>query len=321
MPPPPPPLPPPVPANFVNQRPKMTENRTHLLNEIHHGARLKKTITNDRSAPLIGGKTGDKSSAVPKAATINESLGALFSTGIPRKPSDIKSQKSSSSISTSQPASENRTTMAKIKFVDEKDNLPFSVKSSNIAPSLADLKNRKELQTVSSAPSLPPPLPAKVLKQNSAAGQFDIQICRVPNYQNAQFQTLRPAKAPPVSLNSGGLRRSESSEELKKRTTNISSAIKRPGAPPPPPPSTKLNNPPPLPHVTHIQYQSQNTGYNHKPSLMTEAPRPPPRVSSCQESLEQRFHFVPISELPPPPRFIGFVKDYGITGKRHQQLT
>ena len=44
MPAPPPPPPPPVAANFLNQRPKMTENRATLLNEIHRGARLKKTV-------------------------------------------------------------------------------------------------------------------------------------------------------------------------------------------------------------------------------------------------------------------------------------
>uniref|UniRef100_A0A183C319 Uncharacterized protein n=1 Tax=Globodera pallida TaxID=36090 RepID=A0A183C319_GLOPA len=39
-------------------------------------------------------------------------------------------------------------------------------------------------------------------------------------------------------------------------------------------------------------------------------PLPPPRVSSYLESMEQRFHFVPITELPSPPKFIGFRKDY-----------
>nr|CAD2178582.1 unnamed protein product [Meloidogyne enterolobii] len=318
MPPPPPPPPPPVPANFANQVPKMTESRTHLLNEIHRGARLKKTVTNDRSAPVIAGKTEDnrpKINAVPKAATINESLGALFSTGVPRKPSDVKGQKSSGLIST--PVSDSRPVMAKIKFVNEKDDVP-SVKSSNNCPSLADLKSRNASQAVSSAPSLPPPLPAKVLKQNSAAEQLDLQVSRAPISQNAQFQTLRPAKAPLISANSG-LRRSF--EELNKRTTNMPSTIKRPGAPPPPPPPAKSSNPPPPPLVTNIQHQSQNTGYNNKPALVAEAPRPPPRISSCQESLEQRFHFVPISELPPPPRFIGFPKDYGIAGRKHQQMT
>lgn len=211
----------------------------------------------------------------------------MFSNGIPRKPSDVKSQKSSGLVST--PASDSRPVMAKIKFVNEKDEVP-SVKSSNNCPSLADLKSRyifnlfsgllciiclfrNASQAVSSAPSLPPPLPAKVLKQNSAAEQLDLQVSRAPISQNAQFQTLRPAKAPLISANSGLRRSFEVSlnhylfhhlQELNKRTTNMPSTIKRPGAPPPPPPSAKSNNPPPPLLVTNIQHQSQNTGYNNK---------------------------------------------------------
>lgn len=73
---------------------------------------------------------------------------------------------------------------------------------------------RNTLQAFSSTPSLPPPIPAKVSKQNSTTGQFDLQISRMPISQNAQFQTLRPAKAQPISERSNGLRRSESNEVL-----------------------------------------------------------------------------------------------------------
>jgi WAS/WASL-interacting protein len=299
----PPPPPPPIPTSCTVQKTKITENRATLLNEIHRGARLKKTVTNDRSAPLIGGKVEDnrpKAHVFPKAATINESLGALFSTGIPRKPSDVKSQKSSNSIST--PALDEGMTMAKGKFVDEKVDL----KSTIITPSLADLKTRNALQATSSTPSLPPPLPTKVLKQNSSIGQ-DFQNCKMPISQLTQFQTLRPAKAQPISERSNGLRRSESNEEIKCMT------IKRPGAPPPPPPTTKPSNVP-NPNIQKKQLQS-----NESDNKVTDTPRPPPRFSSYHESFEQRFHFVSISELPPPPRFVGFIKDYGIAGKK--QLT
>lgn len=37
-------------------------------------------------------------------------------------------------------------------------------------------------------------------------------------------------------------------------------------------------------------------------------PSPPARSTSCFESLEQRFHFLSIDELPPPPKFQGFRK-------------
>lgn len=70
------------------------------------------------------------------------------------------------------------------------------------------------MQTTSSAPSLPPPLPVKVLKQNSTIEEFDLKKSKMTgaHSQHAQFQTLRPLKAQPISDNSCGLRRSESNE-------------------------------------------------------------------------------------------------------------
>uniref|UniRef100_A0A183C320 WH2 domain-containing protein n=1 Tax=Globodera pallida TaxID=36090 RepID=A0A183C320_GLOPA len=81
-----------------------------LLNEIHKGTRLKKAVTNDRSAPTVEGQiVGDgpstgrvavpaamnQKAAAPKPGAMN--LGDLFRDGVPRKPSDLKNQKSSSS--------------------------------------------------------------------------------------------------------------------------------------------------------------------------------------------------------------------------------
>ena len=63
MPPPPPPGPPPPPAASSVRGPKPSNrkagggapDRNALLNSIHKGKALKKTVTNDRSAPLVGG--------------------------------------------------------------------------------------------------------------------------------------------------------------------------------------------------------------------------------------------------------------------------
>ena len=63
MPPPPPPGPPPPPAAPSGRGPKPSSknagggapNRNALLSSIQQGKALKKTVTNDRSAPLVGG--------------------------------------------------------------------------------------------------------------------------------------------------------------------------------------------------------------------------------------------------------------------------
>ena len=62
MPPPPPPPGPPPPPSAAPPPPKLggakgggnPKDRGALLNQIHKGAKLKKTVTNDKSAPILG---------------------------------------------------------------------------------------------------------------------------------------------------------------------------------------------------------------------------------------------------------------------------
>ena len=58
-PPPPPPGPPPPPAPSASKAPPVKSSgagRGALLSQIQGGAKLKKTVTNDRSAPVVGSK-------------------------------------------------------------------------------------------------------------------------------------------------------------------------------------------------------------------------------------------------------------------------
>ncbi|MFH4973387.1 hypothetical protein AB6A40_000096 [Gnathostoma spinigerum] len=107
QPPPPPPLPPPPPSLLSgpsgggNGLPPVSHDRAKLLNEIQKGKALRKTKTNDRSAPITGGHIQDE--AIGPNMPLNNSsntrnnigaiaaLGAgLFANGLPKKPSDNK---------------------------------------------------------------------------------------------------------------------------------------------------------------------------------------------------------------------------------------
>ncbi|RMX57508.1 hypothetical protein pdam_00005768 [Pocillopora damicornis] len=63
-PPPPPPGPPPPPAPRASGPPPKSsgkpQSRGALLSQIHQGAKLKKTVTNDRSAPTVSSLKGSK---------------------------------------------------------------------------------------------------------------------------------------------------------------------------------------------------------------------------------------------------------------------
>lgn len=90
--PPPPPVPPPPPGpppppSFSQSSKKESDNRNQLLADIRVGTRLKKTVTNDRSAPVIDGKSNKKGNGSSNGGNMNgapPTLAGLFSGGMPK---------------------------------------------------------------------------------------------------------------------------------------------------------------------------------------------------------------------------------------------
>lgn len=97
-PPPPPPPPAPAPPNFSAKSMAGDDGRSLLLDSIRKGTKLKKTVTNDKSAPVIGGNSTLSSNtnnvSTTRTSTNNRSsnevspstggLGGLFVNGIPK---------------------------------------------------------------------------------------------------------------------------------------------------------------------------------------------------------------------------------------------
>uniref|UniRef100_A0A914HS94 WH2 domain-containing protein n=1 Tax=Globodera rostochiensis TaxID=31243 RepID=A0A914HS94_GLORO len=305
----PPPPPPPPPTSLSNHSntvapQKTTGTRAMLLNEIHKGTRLKKTVTNDRSAPTVEGQiVGDgpstgrvaASAATNQKGCTNVASKITRNECVPPAPKDspvkrVPSTAVSGNLSTvvNHSASANET----------------AANRSTRATAIENLQ--KSLSTTST--SAPPPLPAKLPKQKSVVAQPS----KLPLSQQGQFQTLRPLKTQPNSNeNKAPLRRAGSNEEIQKRpTAPPPSIMRRPDAPPPPPPPPVMARPVQMaPAVRDIE-QLVTSDKSLARIDSSSPPLPPPRVSSYLESMEQRFHFVPITELPPPPKFIGFRKDY-----------
>ncbi|KAL3085181.1 hypothetical protein niasHS_010250 [Heterodera schachtii] len=348
MPAPPPPPPPPPPPSFSTNSQQLTTQkatgeRAMLLNEIHKGTRLKKAVTNDRSAPAVEGKivgeetkpcagrtatapsTVSQKSAAPKPGGAMN-LGDLFRDGVPRKPSDLKNQKSSSAgqivasntlgrnngqqkprsspVKKAPPvaiASENEKTVEN----NHSSTPPPHDATANKSTRAAAIANLQKSVSTTAVPAAPPPLPAKLPKQKTTIA---LQPSKLPLSQHNQFQTLRPTKTQPNSDEKRTpLRRTGSTEEIQKRPSAPPPPpiMRRPGAPPPPPPPLARPPPPKMAPAVKKVEQPMNNG-----NCSASPPLPPPRVSSYLESMEQRFHFVPLSELPPPPKFVGFRKDY-----------
>uniref|UniRef100_A0A914YPM4 WH2 domain-containing protein n=1 Tax=Panagrolaimus superbus TaxID=310955 RepID=A0A914YPM4_9BILA len=212
MPPPPPPAPPPPPG--LLNIPKSTNERSKLMNDIHKGARLKKTVTNDRSAPIVPGTKplADNHSGIKPALPGNSSaptqgsaptgMGGLFANGLPKKPSDNKNKKFPAPEIKPGPPPVSAIKIATASGVPPPKPLnSLSVKqdgntthfpsSINVAP-----------QTTNSTP--PPPMPQ--MKQKAPPPEAPPATAK----PNQKFSTIRPQ---PPANKPQQLRRTGSTEE------------------------------------------------------------------------------------------------------------
>ncbi|CAD5215832.1 unnamed protein product [Bursaphelenchus okinawaensis] len=308
--PPPPPPPPPGPSLGSKAPPKAAAlpnggaGRSALLSDIQKGARLKKTVTNDRSAPLVGGKTsnvqkedasehsGGVENKVNKLAAAG--IGALFANGVPRKPSEARALKNSLNSTAQTPPATPQPPQPPVN----KPTLP-------------------KVQSGNTVPAAPPPPPSKLKPVFSNSEP----IQKPDSKPSPSVNVASPSTPQPVQFR----------PPIERRQTDVVRPMHRPGAPPPPPPKVPPSN--------HSQTETHFPSSNHAPPLKSQSsiekanplpvrpappvpksapvevkdappPPPPPRIASYIDSTEHRFHFLPIHDLPPPQMFTGFPKEY-----------
>ncbi|CAJ0578857.1 unnamed protein product, partial [Mesorhabditis spiculigera] len=285
-PPPPPPPPPPMapgpPKAAAPTKASSGDGRGALLSEIRGGARLKKTVTNDRSAPLVSGKGPSNSgnnaesggrgpsppggSNGPSKGGPPMGLGGLFSNGMPSKPSEARQKRLEGTNTRPEFNAAPKpppVAMAPVKPANNFNNAAAKFDVPRVPP-----QSSKPQPSASKALPTPPP-PFKPTATEAPAGR-------------PQFRTLRPTSnretTPELMARSG------SSEGLDKPPVARTNAYMRPQAPPPPPPPQPMQQkqktsapppPPPIPAAAPPTFSSN--AYQQRSDMV---PPPPPRIAS-----------------------------------------
>ncbi|XP_067932473.1 WAS/WASL-interacting protein family member 1-like [Watersipora subatra] len=299
----PPPGPPPPPSSAapkVGSKAKPSgggagAGRGALLNSIQSGARLKKTQTNDRSAPQVGGVKpspgGGGGGSGGGRGTVGQSngsapppggLGGLFAGGMPKlRPTGAARNTGGGGGAAFKPPTKNGPA--------PRSTLPATPRGPTVNPASKPVANNTPLNK-----ALPNP-PAMNHKPttgstNALAQRLGQPAPRQGLAPNHGPSTDRPLPAPP-----GGA--SPSGDNRGSHTTPHSSAPRRF-----PPPQKGPSSHPPLPPTPHEKGQPNAIANRPLPAPPSAAPPaavpPPARPPSAAVALKK-------AELPHPPHAVG----------------
>jgi WAS/WASL-interacting protein len=323
----PPPPPPPPPA--APTPPPLGRNA--LLNDIQKGRRLKKAITNDRSAPVIDGKKTSVSSSSggrvrsssasggSNSVGINTAtppgLGGLFAGGMPRL-------KSRGGIDTGRENSNNLATPPPLPGgrprAPSDGNQPSAIQSKVVAPLLRNTIS-KGIDKAINSEATPPPLPNKSTP-NAPLLPSRIKTSAVPP-QIPNRNTTSSAPPLPSRNAKGAAPPLPAGKKAPPPPPNKPVSLTNKAAPPPPvrPASTvqRSQSPPPQPPRVHspnpdklkpaiIPYGETNRRVSN-PSRSVKStsftPKEPP-------TMEGRWTFHPSTDFPAPQPFTKSAREY-----------